>query len=264
MLKRIASFAVLAAFVAGSAIAAGPKADLKDVDWSFEGPFGTYDKASAQRGFQVYQEVCAACHSLKYVAFYNLTDKGAPFYNPDFPNSNENPVAKAIAKMFTVSDGPDETGDMFDRPGVISDKFPAPFANDMAAMASNGGALPPDLSLMTRARVDGSNYLYSLLVGYKDAPEGVELSSGMSYNPMFSGSKIAMAPPLFDGSVEYSDGTKASVDQMAKDLTQFLTWAADPKMEQRKATGWAVMLYLLILAILLYGSYRAVWRNVKH
>lgn len=264
MLKRIIALAIMATFLAGAAFAAGGSKDLKKVDWHFDGVFGTYDKAAAQRGFQVYQEVCAACHSLKYVAFYNLADKGAPFYDPAFPNSNENPVAKAIAKMFTVTDGPDVYGDMFDRPGVTADRLPSPYVNDMAAMASNNGAFPPDLSLMTRARPDGSNYLYSLLTSYYEAPPDVDLGSGMSYNPMFSGSKIAMAQPLYEDGVEYTDGTQATVDQMARDVTEFLSWAADPKMEQRKRTGWMVMIYLFLLALLLYGSYRAVWRDVEH
>ncbi|VAV95319.1 Ubiquinol-cytochrome C reductase, cytochrome C1 subunit [hydrothermal vent metagenome] len=266
MLKWFTSLLVMTLFVSGAAMASGGgEGKIKKEHWHFDGVFGTYDRAAAQRGFQVYQEVCAACHSAKYVAFYNLADKGAPFYDPEFPNSNENPVVKAIAKMFTVTDGPDDSGDMFERPGITADKLPSPFANDMAAKASNGGALPPDLSLITRARADGSNYVYSLLTGYEEAPHGVDIAAGMSYNPVFyGGNQIAMAPPLFEGSVEYTDGTEASVEQMAKDVTEFLTWAADPKMEQRKQTGWMVMLYLLVLAILLYGSYRAVWRNVKH
>ncbi len=265
MLKRIVSLAIIASFSAGAVFAAGAGAKNKTQDWHFEGMFGTYDKAAAQRGFQVYQEVCAACHSLKYVAFYNLGDKGAPFYDPEYPNPNDNPVIKAIAKMFTIIDGPDESGDMFERPGITADKIPNPYANEMAAKASNMGAFPPDLSLITRARADGSNYLYSLLTGYEDPPEGMKLSPGMSYNPYFSGgNQIAMGAPLTEGRVEYTDGTEASVDQMAKDVVEFLTWAADPKMEQRKRTGWVVLIYLFLLALLLYGSYRAVWRDVKH
>ncbi len=266
MFKRIASLAILAVFSASSALAAGGGGHkLKHEHWHFDGVFGTYDKAAAQRGFQVYQEVCSSCHGLKYVAFYNLADEGAPFYDPAFPNPNENPVAKALAKQFTITDGPDDSGDMFDRPGLTSDKLPSPFANDMAAKASNGGALPPDLSLITRARHDGSNYVYSLLTGYLDTPHGMELAAGMSYNPMFAGGdQIAMAPPLYEGSVEYTDGTEASVEQMSKDVTEFLTWAADPKMEERKRMGWMVMIYLFLLSLLLYGSYRAVWRDVEH
>jgi cytochrome c1 len=266
MLKRIASLAIVAAFTASAALASGGGHKLKHEHWHFDGVFGTYDKAAAQRGFQVYQEVCSACHSLKYVAFYNLADKGAPFYDPEYANSNDNPVVKAIAKQFTITDGPDESGDMFDRPGITADKLPSPFANEMAAKASNGGAIPPDLSLITRARHDGSNYVFSLLTSYEDEPpHGVELAVGMNYNPMFvGGNQIAMAPPLYEGSVEYTDGTEASVDQMARDVTEFLTWAADPKMEQRKRTGWMVLIYLFILALLLYGSYKAVWRDVEH
>ncbi|MBL4595039.1 MAG: cytochrome c1 [Robiginitomaculum sp.] len=265
MLKRIASLALLASLSAGLAFAAGGGKEARKQNWKFEGVFGTYDKASAQRGFQVFQEVCAACHSAKYIAFYNLGDKGAPFYDPAYPNSNDNPVVKAIAKQFTVTAGPDSSGDMFERPGTSADKIPAPFANEMAAMAANSGAFPPDLSLITRARYNGSNYLYSLLTGYKDAPEGVQLSAGMSYNPYFTGgNQMAMGAPFIDGLVEYTDGTTASVEQMSRDVTEFLTWAADPKMEQRKGTGLMVMIYLFLLSLLLYGSYRAVWRDVKH
>ncbi len=265
MFKKIASLVIVMAFGAGAAFASGGAHKLKHEHWHFNGVFGTYDKAAAQRGFQVYQEVCSSCHSLKYVAFYNLGDKGGPFYNPKYPNSNENPVIKAIAKMFTITDGPDEVGDMFERTGITADKVPSPFANEMAARASNGGALPPDLSLITRARHDGSNYVFSLLTGYEDAPHDVNLGPGMNYNPMFiSGNQIAMAPPLSEGIVEYTDGTEASVEQMARDVTEFLSWAADPKMEQRKRTGWMVLIYLFLLSLLLYGSYRAVWRDVEH
>lgn len=266
MFKRIAILAIAATFSASAAFASGGEGKpLKHEHWHFAGPFGTYDKAAAQRGFQVYKEICSNCHSMKYVAIYNLGDKGAPFFDPEHPNPNDNPKIKAIAKMFTVQDGPDEYGDMFDRPGTTADKFPSPYANDMAAKASNGGALPPDLSLIIRARHHGPDYVYSLLTGYEDPPAHMHLSAGMNYNPYFvGGNQIGMPPPLFDDMVEYTDGTPATVDQMARDVVEFLTWASDPKMEQRHRTGWAVLIYLFFLSLLLYGSYRAIWRDVEH
>ncbi len=255
---------------AGLCLGTGPATaseggELKASHFSFEGVYGTYDKAAAQRGFQVYQEACSFCHSMSLVAIRNLGDPGAPFYDEEHPNPNESPVIKAIAAMFTVTDGPDIEGDMFERPARPSDYFPAPFANDQAARASNGGALPPDFSMLVRARAHGPQYIYSLLTSYADeAPEGVEIRDGMNYNPAFKGGMIGMPPPLFEEQVEYSDGTHASVEQMAHDVVTFMAWAADPKMEVRKRMGWMVMIYLLIFALLMYGSYKAVWRDVEH
>ncbi|PHS28420.1 MAG: cytochrome c1 [Robiginitomaculum sp.] len=249
---------------AGS-VSASEDTELKNEHFSFEGVFGTYDKAAAQRGFQIYQESCSGCHSMSLVAIRNLGDLGAPFYDEEHPNANENPVIKAIAAMFTVTDGPDREGDMFERPAKPFDHFPSPFANEQAARASNGGALPPDFSLLVRAREHGPQYIYSLLTSYEDeAPEGVELRDGMNYNPAFKGGQIGMSPPLFEDLVEYSDGTKASVEQMAHDVVTFMAWASDPKMEERKRMGWMVMIYLFIFALLMYGSYKAVWRDVEH
>ncbi len=234
------------------AMAAGDSVDLRQQNWSFNGVFGKYDRASAQRGFQVYREVCSACHGLKYVAFRNLTEIGFP----------EN-MAKAIAAEYTVEDGPDDFGDMFERPGKLSDYLPSPFANENAARASNGGALPPDLSLITKARPHGPDYLYSILTGYKDAPAGFELASGMSYNTYFKGQAIAMPVPLFDEQVEYMDGTQASVEQMSQDLVMFLQWTAEPKLEERHEAGFKVMTFLILLTGLTYLVNKRVWAPIK-
>jgi len=246
--------------------------------WHFKGMRGTYDKAAAQRGYQVYREVCSSCHALEQLSFRHLGDKGAPFYNEDYPNPNDNPLIKAFAADWTIQDIDPETGDPIDRPGITADKFPAIYPNDAAARGSNGGALPPDLSTMVSARNGGADYLYNLLIAYDTpVPEGMVLSPGTYYNPVMEGGKIAMKAPLSDGQVDYApmqikvDGEmqtvpapEATVEQMSADLTEFLAWSSDPKLEQRKTAGFATMLYLLILSVLLWFSYQRVWRNVKH
>ena len=228
-------------------------AKLPDHDWSFDGMFGEFDDAAIQRGFQVYQEVCAGCHGVKYLSFRNLTEIGLDI-----------DAVKAIAAEYDIEDGPDDEGEMYDRPGLASDRIPEPFPNDNAARASNNGALPPDLSLMAKARKGGANYLYALMTGYDDEPDEMELAEGMSYNHYFPGNQIAMPPPLFEDGVEYADGTEASVEQMAEDVTHFLMWAAEPNLEVRKRMGLKVMLFLLVLTALLYASKRMVWANVEH
>lgn len=255
-------------------------------DWSFKGVFGTFDRAAMQRGFQVYKEVCASCHGMELLSYRNLGQKDGPFEYVKvgdklkrYANPNDNPVVKAIAAEYTVEDGPDEAGDMFERPGRPADNFSSPFPNDNAARAANNQALPPDLSVITKARGGGADYIYSLLAGYADAPEGLKVGAGQHYNPYFPGDLssswegrgkapvgglISMAPPLMEGLVEYSDGTEATVDQMAKDVTVFLAWAAEPKMEERKRLGFGVMIFLSVLAALLWGSYKALWRDIKH
>jgi len=233
------------------ASAAGNAEHPKQVNWSFKGFTGTFDRAAQQRGFQVYKEVCSACHGLSQVAFRTLTDIGF----------SEEQV-KVIAAEYTMEDGPNDDGDMFERPGAPSDKFPSPFPNENAAKASNGGAFPPDLSLITKARVDGNNYLYSLLTGYEDAPEGFDVGS-LNYNKYFAGHKIAMAAPLYEDSVEYADGTPATVEQMAHDVVTFLAWAAEPHLEERHNLGVRVMIFLLFLTVIFFFSNRAVWREVK-
>ncbi len=219
--------------------------------WSFGGPFGTFDQGALQRGLQVYREVCAGCHALKYVAFRNLADLGY-----------DEQQIKDFAAEATIVDGPDDDGEMFERDGRPSDYFPAPFANDKAAAASNNGAIPPDLSLIAKARVGGPDYVYALLTGYGEPPEDVEVLDGLNYNHFFPGNQIAMAPPLFDEGVEYADGTEASLDQMARDVTTFLMWTAEPKLEVRKRTGVKVVLFLIILTGMLYAVKRKIWADL--
>jgi ubiquinol-cytochrome c reductase cytochrome c1 subunit len=219
--------------------------------WPQEGPFGKFDTAAAQRGFQVYREVCSSCHSLDFLAFRNLTDLG---FTED--------EVKALAEEYEVTDGPDEAGDMFERPGKPSDHLPAPFANENAARASNGGALPPDLSLITKARANGVDYVYSLLQGYEEPPADFELGEGMSYNAYFPGHQIAMAQPIDEEAVEYADGTQATLEQMSSDVTTFLTWAAEPKLEERKGTGLKAMMFLIIMTGLFYATKRKIWSDL--
>ncbi len=247
----VAAAAAIVVGLAGPATAAEGK--LPAQDWLFDGVFGTFDKAALQRGFQVYQEVCAGCHGVKYIAFRNLTELGL----------NEDQV-KAIAAEYEVEGGPDFDGEMFTRPAILSDILPSPFANDNAARASNNGALPPDLSLMAKARKGGPDYLHALLTGYGEAPDDVTLNEGMSYNRYFLGNQIAMSPPLDDDAVEYTDGTPATVDQMSLDVVQFLMWTAEPKLEIRKRMGIKVILFLLVLTALFYASKRKVWSRIDH
>lgn len=246
--------AVLAAlgmvFAVSAAEAAGGAVPLKTPGWSFDGPTGTFDRAQLQRGYLVYKEVCAGCHGLKYVAFRNLLDIG-------FSEAQ----AKVVAAEYEIEDGPDDEGEMFGRPGILSDAMPTPYANDNAARAANNGALPPDLSLIAKARVGGADFLYSLLIGYEEPPEGTELPEGMSYNVYFPGSQIAMPSPLDDDSVEYIDGTKATLDQEARDVAAFLMWAAEPKLEERHRIGLKTLLFLIVLTALFYFTKRQVWRD---
>ncbi len=225
--------------------------------WHFSGPLGTFDRMALQRGYQVYREVCASCHSMDLIAFRNLSDPGGPGFSED--------EVKALAAQFTYEDGPDEFGDMFDRPGKPSDYFPNPYTNENQGRAANGGALPPDLSLITKARKYGPDYVYALMTGYdKPVPPLVEMQVGLYYNPYFSGRQIAMPNQLFPEMVEYADGTVATQEQMAKDVVEFLTWAGEPKMEARKAMAIPVLAYLFILTILMYMSYKRLWRNIDH
>ncbi len=246
----IFGLAALAAIATASsaARAAGEGPALPHVEWSFDGPFGTYDRRAMQRGLQVYREVCAGCHSLKYIAFRDLADLG---YNED--------EIKAIAAEYTVTDGPNDEGEMFERPGRPSDYFPSPFPNEKAAAASNGGAAPPDLSLMAKARMGGPTYIHALLTGYEDPPADFP---GDNYNLYFPGNQIAMASPLFEDGVSYADGTPATVDQMAKDVSHFLMWTAEPKMEDRKGMGIKVLIFLVVFTGVLYAAKRKVWADV--
>jgi cytochrome c1 len=233
--------------------------------WHFAGPTGTFDRAALQRGYQVYREVCSSCHSMKFMAFRHLGQDGGPFFDEESPNPNDNPRIKALAAEFTVTDGPDDTGSMFERPGRPSDRFPSPFPNEPFARLANGGALPPDLSVIVKARHHGPDYVRAILTGYgRTPPEGVTVPPGSHYNPWFPGGQIKMAPPLPEGRVTFADETAATTEQMAEDVVEFLTWAADPHMESRKRLGLVVIGYLSVLTLLLWLTYKRIWRNVKH
>tara|TARA_Y100001970_G_scaffold269768_1_gene362758 strand:+ start:482 stop:1264 length:783 start_codon:yes stop_codon:yes gene_type:complete len=224
------------------------------VDWSFKGLTGTFDRASLQRGFQVYKEVCSSCHSMQYLSYRNLGEPGGP----EFSEAE----VKAIAASFEIQDGPDSQGEMFFRPGKPSDKFKSPYPNKQAAIAANGGAYPPDMSVLVKARKGGANYIYSVLVGYEDPPPGMKLDDGVYYNKYMVGQKIKMPNNLIDGLVEYSDGTESSMEQMAKDVTTFLAWAAEPELEVRHKTGIKVMIYLMLLTVLVYLSMKKIWSRI--
>ncbi|MDA1097378.1 MAG: cytochrome c1 [Proteobacteria bacterium] len=254
MLRSVLIAALAALFV--SSVSAGALASSnaehpKELKWSHGGPFGTFDRASVQRGLHVYRETCSGCHGLKYIAFRNLLEIGL-----------SEDQAKIIAAEYTVKDGPNDEGEMFERPGKLFDYMPAPFANDKAARASNNGALPPDLSLIVKARKGGENYIYSILTGYMEPPADVTLAEGMAYNPYFPNHQIAMAPPIDDQTVEYVDGTENSKEQIARDVVSFLAWTAEPTLEARKRLGVKVMLYLFVLTLVLYGVKRKVWAKM--
>ncbi|RJT39321.1 cytochrome c1 [Mesorhizobium waimense] len=285
MKKILTSLALLGLVVAGTAAIAAEEAhnaaapthfpidEPKEMDWSFTGPFGTYDKAQLQRGLKVYKEVCAACHSMNLVAFRTLEGLGY----------SEGQV-KTLAAEYTIHDGPNDAGDMFDRPGKPSDYFPAPFANEQAAAASNGGAAPPDMSLLAKARgvergfprfvfdiftqyaQGGPDYIHSLLTGYDETPPaGMVIPEGTHYNPYFlSGVSLKMPKPLSDGQVTYDDGAPQTVDQYSRDVSAFLMWAAEPHMEDRKKTGFRVLVFLLLFGALVYLTKRKVWEGVAH
>ncbi|MDJ0895223.1 MAG: cytochrome c1 [Alphaproteobacteria bacterium] len=248
-----AGLALSAGLMIGTAEAAGEAPTPPSQSWSFTGFFGTIDRASAQRGFQVYKEVCAGCHSIKYLAFREL---GALGFSED--------EIKAIAAEYEVEDGPDDEGEMFTRAAIAADRFPMPFPNDKAAAAANGGALPPDLSLIVKARGNGANYLHALLTGYVDPPADFELADGMNYNAWFPGHQIAMAQPLYGDDVEFADGTEASIDQQSRDLVTFLTWVGEPELEDRNRIGRAVIFFLIVLTALFWATKRKIWADVEH
>ena len=229
-------------FGASYAMAAGP-IKHEPRDWSWQGVFGTYDRAQLQRGLQVYKEVCSGCHALKYVAFRNLVDLGYTKQG-----------IRAFAKTFEVTNAePNDEGEKFTRPGRLTDYFPSPFPNEQAARAANNGAYPPNLSLMVEARPSGADYLYALLTGYQDPPKGMQIGEGMNYNSAYPGHQIA---------IEYSDGTKATVEQMATDVTAFLAWTAEPNLEERKSMGLKVMLFLFVFLAILIAMKRRTWADV--
>ena len=270
-----------AALAVGPALAATTELNPQNVHWSFEGPFGMYDQAQLQRGYKVYREVCSSCHSMNMVAFRNLGDKGGPFWNPKYPNPNDNPVVKAIAADYQVPDVDSETGEAIKRPATSADYFPNPYANPVAAKAANGGALPPDMSLLAKAREDGPAYIYSIVTAdTAAAPHGMALPAGKYYDPYLPGDMasywkgdpshvppggfIAMPPPLSAGKVTFDDGTRPSLQEEAWDVAAFLEWAADPKMEERKQLGLAAMIFLVLFSGLLWVTYRGIWRDVEH
>ena len=234
---------------------AAEKAEYLKTDWSFKGLFGKFDRGALQRGYQVYTEVCSSCHSMKYLSYRNLSEKGGPEFSED--------QAKAIAASFEVKDGPNSDGEMFTRPGKLSDKFVMPYGNVKAAQAANGGAYPPDMSVLVKARGGGVDYIYSLLQGYEDPPLGETLDDGVYYNKYMYGNKIRMANPLSDGLIEYADGTEASIEQMSKDVTTFLMWTAEPHLEARHQMGFKAIIYLIILTALVYFSMKRVWSRVE-
>ena len=234
---------------------AAEKVEYLETDWSFKGLFGKFDRAALQRGYQVYTEVCSSCHSMKYLSYGNLTEKGGPEFSIA--------QGKAIAASFEVTDGPNDDGEMFTRPGKLSDKFVMPYENVKAAQAANGGAYPPDMSVLVKARGGGVDYIYSLLQGYEDPPAGVILDDGVYYNKYMYGNKIKMSNQLSDGLVEYSDGTISTVQQMSKDVTTFLMWSAEPHLESRHRMGFKVIIYLTILTILVYFSMKKIWSRIE-
>lgn len=297
----LAAGAAAATAFSGAEAAGGKTLALKHNHWHFNGPFGAYDQEALQRGFQVYKTVCASCHAVEQLSFRNLGDVGGPFHLSECPagvpettdcsKPSENPVVKAIAAEYEVADGPDDSGDMFKRAGLPSDKIPGPYANEQQARAANGGAYPPNLALIMKARHHGPDYVYSLLTGYEDAPATVTLGPTQHYNPYFAGDMsqllkpeylneeghpvagvetppggvLAMKAPLADGIVDYADeAVPETIEQYAKDVVEFLTWASEPKMERRKSLGVVTIGYLLVLTMILFMSYRAIWTKVEH
>jgi cytochrome c1 len=241
--------------------------------WSFAGPFGKFDRAQLQRGFKVYREVCANCHSLSFIAFRNLAEPGGPEFSVA--------QATAVAAEYKIKDGPNDQGEMFERPGRLADYFPPPFPNDAAARASNGGALPPDLSVIAKARTyergfprflldvitqyqeQGVDYIAALLKGYENPPQGMQMPAGTMYNKYYPGHSIKMPPPISDGQVSYDDGSPANVDQYSRDVAAFLAWAAEPRLEDRKRVGFQVFIFLLVFSGLLYFTKKRVWHAVE-
>ncbi len=238
---------------AGVALAATMETELPEGHWSFSGIFGTFERDDLRRGYEVYRNVCSACHSMNLLRYRELVQLG---YSGD--------EIKAIAAEQSFADGPNDEGEMFDRPGLPSDPFKAPFPNEQAARVANNGALPPDLSLIVEARKGGADYIHGVLIGYGEPPASVTLQDGQYYNKYFPGNVIAMPPPLSDGAVTYADGTEATVPQMAADVTSFLAWAAEPNLEASKRMGVKTVLFLIVFTGLLYAVKRKIWLGVKH
>jgi ubiquinol-cytochrome c reductase cytochrome c1 subunit len=277
---------VLIAAAAGLALAAQPAVAaeggghaLRDGGFAFDGPFGAFHQGQLQRGYKVYREVCASCHSMDLMHFRTLAEPGGPFYDAHQASAAENRFVKALAKEVQIPDIDTETGEAVMRDGTPADRFPNPYPNATAAAAANGGAAPPDLSVMAKARHGGANYIYSLLTGYEEPPANLEIRPGQHYNVYMAGDLtpfvpegshvppggfIAMPNPLMEGQVTYDDGTVASVDQMSKDVAAYIAWASDPKQVQRKQAGVGVLIFLLLFAGVTYVSYRRIWKGVAH
>ncbi len=249
----LAATAAIALVLPVAVNAAEEEVHLTKQEWSFNGVLGKFDKVQVQRGFQVYKDVCAACHGLHYLAFRNFEALG---YSED--------QVKALAAQYEIEDGPDDNGDMFKRKGRPSDYIPKPFPNDAFARAANNGALPPDLSLMTKAREGGPDYVYALLMGYDDPPAEFKLMDGMSYNTVFPGHQIGMPKQIQDGLVTFADGAPNDAAHIAMDVTAFLHWVAEPNLEARHSTGVRVMLYALLFTVLAYFFKRRLWARIKH
>lgn len=248
---KIIVAATLASVVLAGPASAAESVEIPSQDWSFEGIFGTFDRAALQRGLQVYENVCAGCHALEFVHYRNLADLGY-----------SEAEIKALAAQKEVEDGPNDDGEMYFRPALPSDPFVSPFPNQQAARAANGGAYPPDLSLIVDARAGGADYIYAVLTGYTDPPADMTVPDGMAYNAYFPGHQIAMPAPLYPDGVEYSDGTSATIAQQAKDVTTFLAWASEPNLETRKRAGVMTILFLLVFTGLLYAAKRKVWSDL--
>ncbi len=267
-------------FAAQPALASGSEGHaLRDGGFSFDGPFGSFDQGQLQRGYKVYREVCASCHGMDLMYFRTLAVPGGPFYDAHQENPAENRFVKALAREAQIADIDTETGEPIMRDGTPADRFPNPYPNATAAAAANGGAAPPDLSVMAKARHGGANYIYSLLTGYAAVPQGLQMRPGQNYNAYMAGDLtpfmpegahvppggfIAMPNPLSDGQVTYDDDTVASVDQMAKDVAAYIAWASDPRQVERKQTGLGVLIFLFIFAGVTYLSYRRIWNGVAH
>mgnify|MGYP001160647359 FL=1 len=266
-------------FAAQPALAAGESHALRNGGFSFEGPFGSFDQGQLQRGYKVYREVCASCHSMDLMHFRTLAEPGGPFFDAHQASPAENRWVKALAKEVQIADIDTETGEPVMRDGTAADRFPNPYPNATAAAAANGGAAPPDLSVMAKARHGGANYIYSLLTGYAAVPQGLQIRPGQYYNAYMAGDLtpfmpegahvppggfIAMPNPLTEGQVTYDDDTVASVDQMARDVAAYIAWASDPRQIERKQTGLGVLIFLFIFAGITYLSYRRIWKGVAH
>ncbi|HEY5409773.1 MAG TPA: cytochrome c1 [Caulobacteraceae bacterium] len=277
--KAFVLAAALGLTLAGSAHAVTTFEEPKDVHWSNEGPFGTFDTEQLQRGYKVYHDVCSSCHGMALMHYFSLGQSGGPFYDPKYPKPTDNPRIKAIAADFKVPDIDSDTGDAIQRTATPADVFRNPFANESAARASNGGALPPDLSVITKARDGGPRYIYSILTGYVPAPAGLTIPPGKAYNPYMSGDLtaywhghgpvpqggfIGMPFQLTPNRVSFDDGTHATTPEEAYDVVAFLSWASDPHQTERKQIGFAVIIYLLLLAGVVFASYKRIWRRVEH